>query len=347
MNLATIQKIHSIQPHPNPEVERLQVGKILEWPVVIPKEQYTNNELVVFIQIDSIVPESNPYFEFMRRQKFRIWNARFKGAPSSGLVCPLSILPLGKCGVTDDGKGNPVPVQEQWEEGDDVTDLLEIKKYERPIDVSIGGDAKGGFPTNLISISDEDNLLNYPNALLELEGKEIYISQKVDGSSTTFVYNNGEFTACSRRLELKEGSGFPWVAVNKYDIKNKLTALNRNIAIQAESIGPKLNGNSLELKELEIRVFRIKDLDTREILGLSNLISICKQFGLPTIDIIEVVQFDKNIHTIEYFRNLADSQVWSTNGKPGEGIVIAPTVPFYSPIIGKSWSSKLINQNYK
>ena len=90
--LATIQKIHDIKPHPNPEVEKLEVARVLEWPVVIPKGQYKEGELVVFIEIDSIVPESNPYFEFMRRQKFRIWNAKFRGCISQGLICPLSIL---------------------------------------------------------------------------------------------------------------------------------------------------------------------------------------------------------------------------------------------------------------
>ena len=149
--LATIQKLHSIQKHPNEEVEKLEVGKVMEWPVVIPKGQYKEGELVVFIAIDSIVPESNPYFEFMRRQKFRIWNARFKGAPSSGLVCPISILPE-RSGF--DGDGNEREILP--EEGDDVSDILCITKYERTLDLTIRGDAAGGFPTSLISISDEE-----------------------------------------------------------------------------------------------------------------------------------------------------------------------------------------------
>jgi ATP-dependent RNA circularization protein (DNA/RNA ligase family) len=182
---------------------------------------------------------------------------------------------------------------------------------------------------------------------LELEGKEIYISQKVDGSSTTFIFNDGEFSACSRRLVLKEDSGFPWVAANKYDVKNKMTTLGRNLAIQCESIGPKLNGNTMELKELEIKVFRIKDLDKREILGYYEMLSICEKLQLPHVDIIDVCKFDKDKHTIEYFRFLADGQLWKSNGKPGEGVVVAPTIPFYSPYIGKEWSLKLINQNYK
>ena len=94
-------------------------------------------------------------------------------------------------------------------------------------------------------------------------------------------------------------------------------------------------------------MFRIKNLDTRQILGLAELKSICEQLSLPMVDIITIIQFDKNIHTVEYFRNLADGQLWKTNNKPGEGIVVAPTIPFYSPTLNKEWSLKIINQNYK
>lgn len=341
--LATIQKIHSIQQHPN--ADNLSIGKVLEWPVVIKKDQFKENELIIFITIDSIVPETE-YFEFMRKQKFRIWNARFRGSPSSGLVCPLSIL-HGKVPSQQVSDLMPDVHFYMVKEGDDVSEILGITKYERPLDLTVRGDAAGGFPTSLISISDEDNMLSNSNSLKELEGKEIYITQKVDGSSTTFIFNDGEFKACSRRFELKEGSGFPWFSVTKYDIKNKLTVLGRNLAIQAESIGPKLNGNTMELKEPEIRVFRIKDLDKREVLGFHDLKILCEQLSLPMVDVIEVCQFDVNVHTIEYFRQLADAQVWPTNGTPGEGVVVAPTIPFYSPSIGKEWSLKLINQNYK
>lgn len=165
MALASIQQIHSIAPHPDPEVTRLQVAKIFEWPVVVEKDKHKEGELVVFIEIDSVVPE-RPEFEFMRSRKFRIFNARFKGAASSGLVMPLSIL----------------GIEEDWTEGDDVTDILEVKKYERPVDPQMSGDAKGNFPSHLISISDETNLLGCRQGTLdELEGREIYISAKNDG----------------------------------------------------------------------------------------------------------------------------------------------------------------------
>jgi hypothetical protein len=365
MRLATIQRIHSITPHPNPEVLRIECAKIKEWPVVIPKGIYKNDDLVVFIEIDSVVPATDA-FAFMERQKYRVWNARFKGAPSSGLVQPLSIIDGCQCSgqphgpdpepdtviIQERGPVEPPPILARLVEGDDVTELLGVIKYERPLDLSVSGQAQGWFPTHIISISDETNALGYPEALLELEGKQIYITQKADGSSTTFIYGPNkegivEYQACSRRQILKEGSGFPWRATIKYDIKNKMIALDRHLAIQAESIGPKLNGNSMELKDIEIRTFRVKDLTTRKIIGFEGLENICTTFGLPMVKVIEVCDFDKNIHTVEYFRKLADSQTWDSNGKPAEGIVVAPTIPFYSPTLKKEWSVKFVNQDYK
>jgi len=89
--LATIQKLHSIRHHKDPEVNRIECGKVHEWPVVLPKGLHRDGELVVFIEIDSIVPATET-FKFMERQKYRVWNARFRGEPSSGLVLPLSVL---------------------------------------------------------------------------------------------------------------------------------------------------------------------------------------------------------------------------------------------------------------
>lgn len=341
MKLATIQRIHSIQPHPNSEVNKLEVAKIKEWPVVIPKGEYKENDLVIYIEIDSIVPESNPYFEFMRSRKFRTWPARFKGAPSSGLVCPLSILPMFSK-VEGQKEMNRLAI---YQENDDVTDILEIQKFEKPIDIQIGGDAKGNFPSNLISITDEFNLLSYPEALNELKGKRIYITQKSDGSSATFVHNNNEFKACSRRLELKENSGFPWEIANKFNLKEKLLALN-NIAIQGECVGPKLNGNKLELKDISFHLFRAKNLDSSKTFNLYALQNLADTLNLPMVKVIDEFDFNPEIHTIEFFRKLADSQIYDC-GKPGEGIVIAPVEPFYSYVLGKEWSVKIINSNYK
>ena len=329
MKLATIQRIHSIKNHPN--ADTLSIAKVMEWPVVIKKNQFVENELIIFIEIDSIVPKENSYFSFMEKQKYRIWNAKFRGCPSSGLVCPLSIL----------GEGN-------WKDGDDVTDILGIIKYERPIDITIGGDAAGGFPTHLISITDEDNALSHPTAFDELiNGQELYITLKNDGSSTSFIFNNGEFSACSRKLELKRGSGFPWQIATKYNLEEKLIKYKKNIALQGETVGEKLNSNRLGLKDIQFKLFKAKNLDSMELYNYTNLKKLSNDLEIPIVEEIMVINFDKNIHTFEWFQTLANKQVWPTNGQSAEGIVISCTIPMYSYILQKSWSVKIISQLYK
>lgn len=354
--LATIEKIHSIQPHPNKEVEKLEVGKIKEWPVVIPKGQFHDGDSVVFIQIDSIVPSTNEYFKFMERQKYRVWNAKFKGAPSQGLVCPLSILPkfqpIGEMiGVMTYGYNNgKVPDGELkfCQEGDDVTETLGVIKYEKPLDLSVCGDAKGGFPTHLISMTDEDNLLNNPETLNEFKGELCYLTVKADGSSMTVIYD-GNVRVCSRKLEQKEGTGF-WKIAELYDLSNKLKTFNKNIAIQAEACGGKIQGNPLGLSKPAMFVFNIKDITTGKWYGYYELRDLCSVLQIPTVQLVcEPFVFDDS-WTIEKLQEIANKVTYTTtNGeiRKGEGIVLRPVKPKYSGILGKPLSVKILNQEYK
>lgn len=352
--LATIEKLHSVQPHPNKEVEKLEVAKVKEWPVVIPKGQFRDGDLVVFIQIDSIVPYTNSYFAFMERQKYRVWNAKFKGAPSQGLVCPLSILP----GFTPMGKmvevetfayNNGTETLKFCQVGDDVTEVLGVQKYEKPIDSSICGDAKGGFPTHLVSITDEDNLLNNPDTRGEFIGEMCYITVKADGSSMTVINDNGEIRVCSRRLEQKEGTGF-WKLAEKFDLPRKLKELGKNLAIQAEACGGKIQGNALGLSDQKFFVFNVKDVSTGKWYGMEEIKKLCADLSIPMVQFVcEPFKFD-DTWTIARLQEMANKVTYVTaigQMKPGEGIVLRPCTPKYSPTLGKSLSVKILNQEYK
>lgn len=355
--LASIEKIHSVQAHPNAEVEKLEVAKIKEWPVVVQKGQFKDGDLVVFIQIDSIVPESNPYFEFMRRQKFRVWNAKFKGAPSQGLVCPTSILPDCKLWATVEGKdihcykdgkiadGTP----KVCSEGDDVTDILGITKYEKPLDLSIRGDAIGGFPTHLISITDEENLLNNPQTLEEFRGQECYLTVKADGSSMTVIYDGEKVRVCSRRLEQKEGSGF-WLFAEALGLPDKLRTMKKNVAIQAEACGGKIQGNPMGLSLPSFFVFNVKELDTGKWYGYYELVNFCSGLQIPMVKLVrEPFIFDEtwNIETLQALANLVEYTTAKDETRKGEGIVLRPTTPKFSAVLGHALSVKILNQEYK
>jgi RNA ligase (TIGR02306 family) len=338
--LATIERIHSIQTHPNEEVNALQVAKIKEWPVVVKKDLFKEGDLVVFIRIDSICPKENPYFAFLERQKYRIWNAKFKGAPSQGLVCPLSIL----------GFSDRVEIAENT----DVTEILGIKKYEKPLDATVCGDAKGGFPTHLISITDEDNLLNTPETLKEFLGEECYITIKADGSSMTVIYDADEVTGpevrvCSRRWEQKEGTGF-WKIAESCDLPVSLAGLGMSVAIQAEAAGGKIQGNPLGLNKPSMFVFNVKDISTGKWYGWEDIKKICSILVIPTVKLAQEIFVFNETWTIEKLQSVANAVTYTTdNGqvKTAEGIVLRPTTPKYSPTLGKSLSVKILNVDYK
>lgn len=335
-NLATICTIKDLTQIP--EADKIVLASMNEngWKCVVKKDEFRVGDRIIYICIDSIVDDQNPYFEFLRGRNFRIWNARFKKVPSQGLIVPLSILEFyGQ---------NP----ENFNIGDDLTAITKTLKYEKPLDISLNGEARGGLPSHLgFRKTDETNLLSCRSSVLsELLEREIYISTKRDGSSTSFVVNNGEFQACSRSLSMKEGNGYPWMAAEKFDIKNKLINLGGNWIVQGETTGPKFNGNRLGLSDIQFHVFNVFDIDKKQYLGLSEIKEFCQKVGLKMVDVILVEKFDAQKHTTDYFQQIANN-VKYPNGAAGEGIVIRPTVPFYSYNLQKEWSAKVINQNYK
>jgi RNA ligase (TIGR02306 family) len=80
----------------------------------------------------------------------------------------------------------------------------------------------------------------------------------------TVYKNDGDFGVCSRNLNLKEteGNSF-WDMANKLNLRDKLMAIGKNIAIQGELIGEGIQGNHEGIKGQDFYVFDIWDIDNR------------------------------------------------------------------------------------
>lgn len=347
-NLATIQKVRNVRHHPN--ADQLDIVQVLGWQVVTKRDEYKENDLCVYIVIDTVLPE-RAEFEFLRNKHFRIKPIRLRGEESAGICFPLSILPdYAPPSTGTDGEvihaykkfSGDLELQ-KVEEGEDVTDVLGIKHYEKPIPAELAGQAKGHLPGFLI-MTDEDNLRTYPDALPEMYGRPYYITRKDDGCSGTFYINGGEFGVCSRRIDLKESetNGF-WRMARKYDIANVLkTAFpDQAMAIQGEVCGPGIQDNHLGLTELELHVFNLFEIKSRHYLGYEKLVEFCTKYNLVRVtDIVgDGTAFGFNI---EELVKLASEQKYP-NGFPAEGIVIRPKEGFTSVVLKKSWSGKVLN----
>lgn len=88
-SLATIQKILAIRPHNN--ADNLELATVLGWQVVVKKGEFKIDDLIVYIVIDTVLPEK-PEFEFLRNKSFRIKPIRLRKEYSNGICFPLSIL---------------------------------------------------------------------------------------------------------------------------------------------------------------------------------------------------------------------------------------------------------------
>ncbi|MGB0431866.1 MAG: RNA ligase (ATP), partial [Bacteroidia bacterium] len=227
--LASIQRIKSIEPIEG--ADAIMKATVLGWELVVKKDEFNVGDLVVYCEVDSLLPEK-PEFEFLKSRGMRIKTIRLRGQISQGICFPLSVLP-------DDFK---------VEEDADCTDAIGITKYEPPMPASLSGVAKGNFP-GFIPKTDETRVQVLQGVLDKYAGTKCYVAEKLDGSSVTYYYNNGQFGVCSRNLDLEETTeNTLWIKARELDIENKLKSLGGNFALQGEMVGEGIQSNKLKLK---------------------------------------------------------------------------------------------------
>jgi len=89
-SLAHIEEIVSLTPIEG--ADRIETAMILGWYVVVKKGEFSVGDKVVYIEVDSMLPETE-WSEFMRERKFRVKTIKLRKQISEGIVFPLSILP--------------------------------------------------------------------------------------------------------------------------------------------------------------------------------------------------------------------------------------------------------------
>lgn len=299
--LASIQRIKSIEPIAN--ADSIVKATVLGWQLVIKKDEFKPGDLCVYVEIDSILPDK-PEFEFLRNRNFRIRTIKLRGQISQGICFPLNILP------------NNIQV----EEGVDVTDVLNIVKYEPPVPVNMQGIMKGGFPS-FIPKTDETRVQVLQDLLDTHKGAACYITEKLDGTSVTYFIKDGVFGVCSRNLELEENEdNLYWKTARQFNIEEKLRRIGCNIAIQGELVGEGIQGNKLKLKGQHVFVFSVFLIDEYRYAMFHEWMKMMEELDLPTVPVInDNYRLENNIDDI-----LSMSEIFSPmNGSVmSEGIVI-------------------------
>lgn len=327
--LASIVKINSLSPIPG--ADAIEVAQVKGWKVVVKKGDFAPGDLAIYYEIDSFLP-IRPEFEFLRKnchkklgdkEGFRLKTIKLRGQISQGLLTPIDYL-----------VGRTFSILE----GDDVTEILGVVKYEPPIPAQLQGIAKGNFPS-FFPKTDEERIQNLSETdIAEIAGSLAYITEKLEGSSLSVYFNDGKIGVCSRNLELEEDpNNSYWKAVIKYGIPDKLTGLGRNIVLQGELVGPGIQGNIYGLTDIDVYFFNAYDIDNGKRLAPGNFLNLTKALGLKNVPVLEYTFPLPTVNFVEKLLQAADgdSRLAPT---PREGIVIRGW--------DKQFSFKVISNNY-
>jgi len=176
--LATIARISAINSIPG--ADAIERATIRGWNIVVKKGEHKVGELVVYCEIDSLMPEREE-FEFLRSRGFRIRSIKLRGQISQGIIFPISVIP--EIYFRDQNRN-------ECDEGADVTDILGITKYEAPIPVELAGKVRGGFPSHSIK-TDEERCI-HGDTLIKTDTGDIKISDlvKIPKDFKIFSFNH-------------------------------------------------------------------------------------------------------------------------------------------------------------
>lgn len=310
--MATIRRIAEVKAIEG--ADRIVAYRVDGWYVVDSKDKYKQGDLVVYCEPDSWVPHSiAPFltkpdqfpkvYKGVEGQKLR--SVRLKGQISQGLL--LSIPSLIES----------VGCWSAFEEGSDVSEWIGVQKWEADIPAQLQGQMKGSFPS-FIRKTDQERVQNIRN-VRQYQDTLFEVTEKLEGSSMTVYFRDGEFGVCSRNVELKDdGANTFWQVAKQYDLENKLRSYGKNIAIQGELIGPSIQGNIYKLQAPDFRVFDVFDIDNQKYIPAYDRFDLCAGFGLKHAPLIDTIQGCNSID--DYLAFAEDKSVLNPN-QEREGLV--------------------------
>lgn len=321
--LAHIEKIEWKRPIEG--ADRIELVGVLGWQCIAKKDEFAVGDLCVYIEIDSIVDKTNPDFEFLEKRNYKIKTMKMKGVLSQGIVFPLTLLHF---------------TNKVYNIGDDVTETLKITQVEDEIPkqtpqnkmttlkqrhkklcknkvfmwlmkfawfrkiafkLLIPKKKPKKFPEWIIK-TDETRLQNMPFVLDAYKGKPMVVTEKLDGTSTSFGLRKEkkrkyEFAVCSRNIRqadinqkcFYDDNVYHEMAI-KYNVKEVLLKILEKykattVVLQGETIGEAIQKNKYDLKGRDFYAFNLI-IDGKKI-DSAIATDIVHEYGIKWVPIID------------------------------------------------------------
>lgn len=313
-----VVRIGEVEKHPN--ADTLSITHVYGeggYPCIFKTGEFKEGDLAVYVTKDSIVNLNDPRFSWLKNK--RIKAVRLRGIFSTGLL---------------------VPANPEWEEGQDVTELLGIRRYQPGEDkqAKLRGDSEpdpGYMPKY-----DIDAFRKYSRVLQDEE--LVVITEKIHGTNARFLYHEGRLWVGSHKQIKKEADDVIWWQIaRQYDLEEKLKRFP-GLAIYGEIYGRNENGNLIqkyfdygcEGRETQFRIFDVKDVTKERWLDWMEVVAISVQLDIPTVPVLFVGPWHswKCEEKLLSFANGASSL---SKEHIKEGIVIKPIINRYHEKLGR------------
>jgi RNA ligase (TIGR02306 family) len=231
--LVTLETISDIKPIEN--ADAIEVARVRGWDVVTKTGEFKPGDEVLYFEIDSFLPISDPRFAFLEPRGVRVQEGvtghvlktvRLRGQYSQGLIKPVSEFPEG---------------------------IPEIAKFDPPLPAGLEGTVEGQFLYEFAPKTDAERIQNLGRVLPEILAHEWIATEKIDGTSTTIVNDGGTIRICSRNWEISRPSA-------RFDLADKLNlaeVLPIGHTLQGEYFGENIQSNPLGIKGTDFRAFNL------------------------------------------------------------------------------------------
>ena len=292
--IVEVCEIREIKKHSN--ADSLEICIVKGWECIVPIDKYKVGDLVVYIPVDSILPDELGDRLGVRnylggRNRNRVRCAKLRREMSYGLI---------------------IDNEEKWEVGTDVAEHYGITRYTPPTRATCG-DAAPNDPL-FGRFTDIENIRNFPDIFTH--GEEVVVTEKLDGSLDRLGFAisieenviTTKWKAGSNRIKRyapepkKIAENIYWFPFSLKSVKNLLDFLAKDEDIKMVTLFGEVYGrvrgghksmhygkpNSLNYAAFSLKI-------NGKYISWDKFYDYCERFEVPVVPIIDRCLFDMEI----------------------------------------------------
>lgn len=264
--------------HPN--ADSLDITKVFDYTVIAKQGNFKEGDLVVYIPIDSVVPDNEEWHWLAPRNSDGSERFAIGQVPERYRVIEAKKIR----GIFSQGCLSPLPPGD-WKEGDDVRAAMGITKYEPPVPTTTGGEVEAPpkgwvFPT----YTDIEGLRRYPDVLQP--GEEVILTEKIHGANARYVHDGERLWVGSHGQIKRRDPDVLWWQVAIADKLEERLAQAPGMVFFGEVYGQVQDLKYGVKSGAKFAVFDVYDVKAQRYLDFDAAHALASQLQLPWVPIL-------------------------------------------------------------